>query len=339
MVWWTQLRRWGSHRVAIRFGNRMEFVSTTGGVPARCKGRRSSALLRRNRSFGHRAICLVLLTAGPLLVPAAAHAQSEQGIEFFSTQPSNTQAGGHPDVEIDFGVTNRIRLASANPCDCEDAKNTTVEFPSGFIGNPHATPQCSMAEFATNTCPIDSQVGIVHAGVTDRAGGDIPFDSAVYNLIPPPEVSGLSGFKIFSLNTPQFLELSARTGSDYGLNATAISLYHGSFPLHTYQEDLWGVPAESSHDLLRVNKAETQGGETAYLGELCDANGAMSTTDPSTIVKPCETNFKEFAPIASNSPLTPFLQNPTTCESALSSNLTSFFIATLPLMLRRLGRR
>jgi hypothetical protein len=276
------------------------------------------------------AICLLVLMiglahAGTAQAAGQTEAEAGQKIEFFSALPSTTQAGGHPDVEIDFGVPNRIRLADPNPCDCEDAKNSTVEFPAGFIGNPHAAPQCSMAEFATDSCPIDSQVGIVHVGVSDRVGGDIPFDSAVYNLVPPPNVSGLSGFKIFSFDTPQFLELSARTGSDYGLNATALALYHGEFPLHTYQEDLWGVPADPSHNLLRVNKSETQGGETAYLGELCDASGAISTTDPSTIVKPCFTNFKNFAPISSNSPPIPFLQNPTSCESSLRSNLNVLF--------------
>ena len=30
---------------------------------------------------------------------------------------------------------------------------------AGFIGNPHATPQCSIADFSADDCPIDSQIG------------------------------------------------------------------------------------------------------------------------------------------------------------------------------------
>ncbi len=35
--------------------------------------------------------------------------------------------------------------------------------PAGFIGNPHATPQCTIADFSADNCPIDSQIGIVNA--------------------------------------------------------------------------------------------------------------------------------------------------------------------------------
>ena len=280
-----------------------------------------------SRSVRHvrpRSFCASMAAVGVAMLYLAAPVSASAPITSYSTLPSITQAGGHPDVEIYFSVKNRIIQASQNPCDCQDAKDSTIQFPPGFVGNPHATPQCSTAEFALNTCPIDSQVGIVNVGVTSPTGGDNNFDSAVYNLVPPPNVSGLTGFKIFTLNIPQFLELSARTGSDYGLNATAISLYHGASPLHTYRQELWGVPADPSHNLLRLDTSELGYGEDAeptYFGNLCDANGVHSTTDPSTIVKPCETNFKVFAPHSSNSPLTPFLQNPTSCSTPLSSSL------------------
>ncbi|MGA8746208.1 MAG: hypothetical protein WB507_10130 [Solirubrobacterales bacterium] len=256
------------------------------------------------------------------LLPSAS--QADTPIETYSTLPSTTQAGGHPDMEINFAVKNRIDQASHNPCDCEDAKNTTVHFPPGTIGNPHAAPQCSLAEFSTNTCPIDSQIGVVEIGVTTPTGQIEHFVSAVYDLVPPPEVSGLAGFKIFSLNgfsVPQFLLLSSRTGGDYGLDATAISIFHGSLPLHSYKQDIWGVPAEHSHDLLRLNASELPSKEPTFLGRLCNASGELSTTDPSTIVKPCFTNFSAPAPHPSNSPLTPFFQNPTNCEAPLGSSL------------------
>ncbi len=245
-------------------------------------------------------------------------AEANTPITSYSAVPSNAQAGGHPDVEIQFKVSNRFIQQSKTPCDCEDAKNAAVHLPAGFIGNPHSTPQCTIAQFSSDTCPIDSQVGIVNVLTSE---GGLPFNTALYNLDPPPDVAGLLGFKIFIFDTPQFTILNARTGSDYGLDATATSIYHGAFPLQNFQEDLWGIPADPSHDPLRLEESQVPGDAPSYIGELCDESGALSTDDPNTIVKPCNTNFRGLTPVHSNSPLTPFLQNPTNCASPLSSTL------------------
>ena len=257
----------------------------------------------------------VLATAWCLVF--ASYGYADTPISAYSAVPSTTQAGGHPDVEIHFEVANRKVQVSHSACNCEDAKNADVELPPGFIGNPHATPQCTIAEFSSDTCPIDSQVGIVNV----EASGGIPFNAALYNLVPPPEDPGLLAFKIFLFDTPQFTVLHARTATDYGLDADATSIYHGFYPLKTFTEDLWGVPAESSHDLLRLDRTKVPGEAPSYIGSFCDANGSESTEDPTTIVKPCGTNFIGITPVHSNSPLTPFLQNPTNCVGQLSSSL------------------
>jgi hypothetical protein len=246
----------------------------------------------------------------------AASASANAPITAYSAKPSTAQAGGHPDVEVYFTVKNRISQQSQSPCNCEDAKDAIVHLPAGFIGNPGAMPKCSIADFSTNECPIDSQTGIVEVG----AGGN-KFVSAIYNVDPPPDVAGLIAFKIVVFDTPQFTVLSGRTDSDYGLDATAISIFHGlAFPLESFREVLWGVPADPNHDPLRLDTQFSPNlkGRTAYPDELCDANGALSTTDPTTVVKPCRTNLP---PAASNSPLTPFLQNPTTCDEPQTTSL------------------
>jgi hypothetical protein len=252
-----------------------------------------------------------------LLAPAAS---ANTPITHYSALPSTSQAGGHPDLEVDFSVSNRVLQHSQSACDCEDAKDVTVHLPGGFIGNPHATPQCTLAEFSTETCPIDSQVGVVNIAPTGGVGLSCCFNSVVYNLIPPPQDPGLLGFKIVAFGTPQFTMLSARTGSDYGLDAIVTSLFH-ALPLEKFQEVLWGVPAAPSHDPLRLNSEFTPGakGQTAWVGQLCDANGAISTDDPSTVQEFCSS--RSIPPSASNSPLTPFLQNPTTCATPLMSSL------------------
>jgi hypothetical protein len=257
---------------------------------------------------------LAALTAGVLVL--AATAQANAPIVTYSAQPSTTQAGGHPDVEVYFAVRNRISQQSQSACNCEDAKDATVHLPEGFIGNPGAMPKCSIADFSANHCPIDSQTGIVEVG-----SGGSQFVSAIYNVEPPPDVAGLIAFKIVVFDTPQFTVLSGRTDSDYGLDAKATSIFHGlAFPLESFREVLWGVPADPIHDPLRLDTRFTPngGGRTAYAGELCDINGQKSTEDPSTVYKPCIANIP---PASSNSPLTPFLQNPTTCDAPLESSI------------------
>jgi hypothetical protein len=247
----------------------------------------------------------------------ASAAQANTPITHFSALPSVTQAGGHPDVEISFAVANRVIQNSTSLCNCEDPKDATVHLPTGFIGDPHAAPECSLAEFSADKCPIDSQVGVVSI----FASGGIAFDSVIYTLIPPPEDAGLIGFKLFLFNSPQYTVLSSRTGSDYGLDAKVTSIYHGLFPLQTFQEVLWGVPADPSHDQLRINPQYNPNGvgNTSFIGNLCNSDGTLSTDDPNTVKQLCFLNFASFPATPSNSPLTPYLQNPTTCDTPLQS--------------------
>ncbi len=205
--------------------------------------------------------------------------------------PCTTQAGGHPDLLVHFSVENRLTQKSQSPCNCEDAKDATVHTPAGFIGNPHATPQCSIADFSSNQCPVDSQIGIVHLEI--GAPGAQDFVSALYNVVPPPGVAGWLAFKVYLFDAPQFTILSARTDGDYGLDATATSIFHGlSFPLLGFTQVLWGVPADPVHDALRLNPQLNPqvppGRSTAYEGALCDKEGAVSTDDPTTVYQSCQ---------------------------------------------------
>jgi hypothetical protein len=262
-----------------------------------------------------RRLCVLTAAFTACLAVAGPAAFANTPIISYSAVPGNTQAGGHPDLEVQFNLLNRYGQLNQNSCQCQDAKDATVHLPAGFIGNPHAAPQCTIAEFSSDTCPIDSQVGIVNVLVTN-ACPFCPFNAALYNLVPPPDVAGLLGFKAWGFDTPQFTTLSARTGGDYGLDATATSIFHGAYPLQEFKEVLWGVPADPSHDYLRLDPSKI-GGTTAYLGGFCDASGAQSTIDPNTVQNPCGL----IPPVSSNSPLTPFLQNPTNCDAPLTSSL------------------
>ena len=75
---------------------------------------------------------------------------------------------------------------------------------------------------------------------------------------------------------------------------------------------LWGVPADPSHDLLRLDRTKRPGANCRPTSAtLCDAERQRSApSDPNTIVKPCYTNFIGLAPGRSNSPLTPVPPEP-----------------------------
>jgi hypothetical protein len=227
-------------------------------------------------------LALVLGSLAPSTADAAVAVRS------FETTPSSTQAGGHPDVTIEFSNEISIDPETGDPCYCNNLRDAKVSLPPGVIGNPHATPRCSTMEFAQDICPVDSQVGVATADVA-LFGCSPCFRMKVplYNLVPLPEQAALLGFKAFLFSYPTYTVLSARTDGDYGLDAKVTAI-NQSFALARYKQVLWGVPAAKVND-----------------GERFKSGGAFPV-DP---------------PAASNSPEIPFLQNPTTCAGPLTSNI------------------
>jgi hypothetical protein len=296
------------------------------------------------RSAVRRLALLTTLTATAFLLVAGTAAHASVPIFSYNALPSTTEAGAHPDVEFSFKLGNRQE--DPTPCACNDARNVTVHLPAGLIANPHAVPQCTTAEFASEQCPVDSQIGVSDIGVAIFPGEsdkDVEsFISPVFNLIPPPEEAGLLGFKTL-FSTPVFIVASARTDSDYGLNAVVANISHFA-PLQSVKQVLWGVPAAPVHDGLRFAPSQpplhslfgtvfNSNGE-GNGGELCDQNGNRSTEDPATVYQICATQAQPPHPagadleggvghaISSNSPEAPFTQNPTTCGvSSLESSL------------------
>jgi len=292
--------------------------------------------MRRARRVLSAVGCVVVVMG--LLVPVA---QASVTIKSFNAIPSTTQAGGHPDFSVEFALTSHD--SEPTPCSCDDAKDVTVHLPAGLIGNPHATPQCGIAEFAAELCPSDSQVGVVEVGVGIHPGEESYglFDAPLYNLIPPPEQPGLLGFKSGLYDSPTFEDVSARTNGDYGLDVKAVAIEH-FFPLMKFRQVTWGVPAAPVHDYLRFGFGQSPITYGYANTELCDQSGEVSTADPTTVYQLCSLNstgahlpgavgeispFRSLGkpgpghPVSSNSPLAPFLQNPTTC--GLSSLLST----------------
>jgi hypothetical protein len=216
-------------------------------------------------------------------------------IKEFSVSPSTTQAGGHPNLRTFLFVSNRFTVGVPPPsCDCQDPKNIRIHFPAGVVGSQHATPQCTAADFGNIKCPSDSQVGSARIGIGNQEPAtSIGFEGnlAVYNLIPHPGQAGLLGITIPLLNFPIYIVVSARTGDDFGLDATLTNITQ-IIPLAFSDVELWGVPAAASHTPLR---------------------------HPPGCIGEFEYCFPPGVP--SNSPEVPFLSNATTCGVSLSATI------------------
>ncbi len=244
-------------------------------------------------------LCATAIAAVALLAALApGRAAADSPIYQFEVTPSNTQAGGHPNLETVVWVGNRYTQHIPPPtCDCQDARDINVEMPPGVIGDPHATPTCDAEDFATENCPPETQVGTATISVNAEPPGTEGFGLiAVYNLEPHPGDAGLIGMTFPFLHFPIFQSINSRTESDYGLDVTTVNITH-LLPLAFVEEKLWGVPAASENDAERF----PTGWDSFLEGQ-----------NP---------------PTRSNAPEKAFLSNPTTCDQqnlAANVSITSY---------------
>ena len=240
----------------------------------------------------------VLLMALVGLSVWTSEAESHVGLTSFEIIPSDTQAGGHPNVRLEMTwdastIKNGEFGAPPNhPCACDDPRRIIQQFPTGFIGNPHATPRCELVEFSFGRCPPASQVGTTEPfGAAEGEELYVP----LYNLMPHPDEPSLTAFWAPLVGAPVFITLGSRTDSDYGLYAEGSAIYHPLvFP--GLNINLWGVPSDPVHDPERFT-VPLKG--FAACGSIFGCN--------------------EVTGAAANTPLIPYLQAPTTCGEPLTA--------------------
>jgi hypothetical protein len=182
-----------------------------------------------------------------------------------------------------------------------DVKDIAVNLPQGLVGNPTATPKCTIEQFNTPnprlalelvegqiiethqagaSCPDDTQVGVAKIELitnTVGEGSPAPVALGIYNLVAPPGVPAEFGFN--SLGIPVVLVPSVRTGSDYGVTVSSI---HTNQALRVFgvTSTFWGVPSDSSHDGFRGECLSAAGGSlTGALGHTCAVE-----TDPKPLL-------------------------------------------------------
>jgi hypothetical protein len=242
----------------------------------------------------------VLATVAMLVIgvgSAHAYENVKPGFEKFEVTPTTTQAGGHPDVSLNY----EYRVDSESECEskCLYGRRTFIHWPSGFIGNPHVAPKCTLTEFSIAACPSDAQVGYFTLSIET-----IELIVPIYNMETNPEQAGLLAFTAPLISFPVFIELSSRTESDYGLDADSTPQLR--LPFSHFRIVLWGVPAAEEHAWARF-VTPMSGGGFCFVGLVPGVEGC-----------PPGSAFGSETYAAATVPPAPFLQNPTTCGVPLT---------------------
>jgi hypothetical protein len=212
-------------------------------------------------------------------------------------QPDN-QAGTHPFALTTTLELNQIVTSPAGepaPAVPSMLKNLSTVLPRGLIGNPLAIPQCSEADFETesvgnsNLCPPDTAIGA--AALTFKAEGRrFPWQTEVvpvFNLTPAQGEPARLGFEF--IGVPVTIKTSVLTGNGYAVKADVKEASETAEVLGTTLT-IWGTPGSEAHDNSR--------------GWFCLAGGIKGHT--------CE-HLGEKNP-------KPYLTMPTYCSEALASS-------------------
>jgi hypothetical protein len=150
-------------------------------------------------------------------------------------------------------------------------KDVVAHLPPGLIGNPSASALCTTDELGTTeeqvevqqlpSCPQDSQIGLARVGIGGRY-----YTTGLFNMVPPYGASAELGFNV--LGTVILLDAYVRTG-DHGIDVISRDTTT-SVAVSATEITVWGVPADSSHDIYRWSCV----GNSGYgpRGLLCPTN-------------------------------------------------------------------
>jgi hypothetical protein len=186
-------------------------------------------------------LAVTVILAGVSFV-AADRAQAEEpsgpfAIESFSTSVSTTQAGGHPDVGVSIRFATHIDEEGVHRPNA-DPRDLTVNASSGLVGDLTAGVDCSETVFQHSSgvgCPDASQVG---AATEFFAGTGV----ANYPVVLLPPGSDRLGRLGIGGPVPVVIDVSLRTGTDYGITTSTVDIE----PAKVWGVDLqlWGIPGQ-----------------------------------------------------------------------------------------------
>jgi hypothetical protein len=154
--------------------------------------------------------------------------------------PSNPTSGANSDfnINIEFEGTTQD----------ESVKDLIVHLPPGLVGDPQATPLCTVAQLNADNCPDNTQLGEVISNVTVPAPLGAPTDvhGALYNLVPQPGEPARFGIVLTpELGDKLILQSAARLRKDdFGLDSIVTDIPNTanvggvSMPIHVNSQTL-----------------------------------------------------------------------------------------------------
>ncbi len=165
----------------------------------------------------------------------------------------DTQAGSHPYQVVTSLAFNTLFHSDGAIMPSGNLDRTILNLPPGLVGAATAIPTCSeqaldvlVTGSGVGGCPTDTQVGVVYASLATAVPETI--EVPVYNMAPPAGEPAEFAFLVQS--SVEHINWSVRSGGDYGLTS-ALSATNETLPVYGATVDLWGNPADSSHDTQR----------------------------------------------------------------------------------------
>ena len=215
-----------------------------------------------------RVLVLVVTVAAALSAPAAAQALTVSG----TGAPADLQAGANEDfqIQVNFGP------------DTENVKDLTIGLPPGQVGNPLATPKCTVDQLNANSCPANTQVGTTSANATvTLVAVPVPLtvNGKVFNLEPQPGEPARFGIVLTPVEIPEplstavggalppvILQSGAELRPDYGLNAVVEDIPQttptplGDLPTHisAMTMTLFGMAGDPAQPFMRTPTSCTE---------------------------------------------------------------------------------
>ncbi len=169
---------------------------------------------------------------------------------------SDSQAGAHADLTTTIGYN----TVTGEGKDAGDQKEASVVLPPGFGGDLVETPQCSIAKFSHEECPVGTQIGLASVFFEGPLGAKVE-TKPVYNLQPEPgDVAKIGWNPVPGIGVQADITVLPGT---YQLKTT----FHNIDALvkqNLVSVTIWGVPAEASHDDWRWT--QENGGNSAHFG-------------------------------------------------------------------------
>jgi hypothetical protein len=195
-----------------------------------------------------------LLAAGPA---SADNDFSQYRIVSASATLSSAQAGAHADFTTAFTLSATEGL---NPDPYGYTRDVIVRLPPGLAGNVQAVPRCTFLQFADwdpqspaqhGSCQQDSQVGVAHLQLGGSSNGS--FTEPIFNL----EASGgdvVARFGFYAAIYP--VVVNVRLDPEDHTLVAAVEGAPAPATLISAETTFWGVPADTSHNALRLNVQE-----------------------------------------------------------------------------------